>query len=128
MTDTELRGLCMRCFDAIERGDVDEVAELYAPEFSFWINLTGEESSREQNLATLRDGSALLRRRTYDGRTIDTLETGFLVQYSVDVVAHNGRRSSLWACIVAQCRDGRITRVDEYLDSSKFPGPVAGAS
>ena len=48
------------------------VAELYAPDFTFWVNLTGAESSREQNLATLRDGYALLRRRSYDDRTIDT--------------------------------------------------------
>ena len=41
----------------------------------------------------------------------------------MNVVQHDGRRSSLWACIVAQCKDGRITRIDEYLDSSKFRRP-----
>ena len=128
MTDRELRELCTRYFDAVERGDVDAVAELYAPDFSFWVNLTGAESSREQNLATLRDGKAVLRRRSYDDRTIDTFETGFVVRYSVNVVAHDGRRSSLWACVVAECRDGRITHIDEYLDSSKFRLPSQGAS
>jgi ketosteroid isomerase-like protein len=128
MTDRELRELCTRYFDAIERRDVDAVAELYAPEFSFWVNLTGAESSREQNLETLRDGYALLRRRSYDDRTIDTFETGFVVRYSVNVVQHDGRRSSFWACVVAQCKDGRITHIDEYLDSSKFRRAAAGAS
>jgi ketosteroid isomerase-like protein len=107
MTDRELRELCHCFFDAIERRDVAAVAELYAPDFAFWTNLTGTESSREQNLATLRDGYALLRRRTYDDRRIDTL---------------------LSACIVAQCKDGRITHIDEYLDSSKFRRPAAGES
>ena len=128
MTDRELRELCARYFDAIERRDVEAVAELYAPDFNFWVNLTGAESSREQNLATLRDGYALLRRRSYDDRTIDTFETGFVVRYSVNVVAHDGRRASLYACIVAQCKDGRITRIDEYLDSSKFRRPASAAS
>ena len=128
MTDTELRELCMRYFDAIERRDVDTIAELYAPEFAFWVNLTGAESSREQNLSTLRDGYALLRRRSYDDRTIDTFGTGFLVRYSVNVVQHDGRRSSFPACIVAQCKDGRITRIEEYMDSSKFRRPRAEAS
>jgi Domain of unknown function (DUF4440) len=95
MTDTELRQLCTRYFDAIERRDVDAVAELYAPDFAFWVNLTGAESSREQNLATLRDGYALLRRRSYDDRRIDTFGTGFLVRYSVNVVQHDGRRNLL---------------------------------
>jgi ketosteroid isomerase-like protein len=123
MTDRELRELCHRCLDAIERHDVDTVADLYAPGFVFWANLTGSESSREQNLQTLRDGYALLRRRTYDDRRIDTFETGFLARFSVTAVTHDGKRASLAACLVAQCGDGRITRIDEYLDSSKFRRP-----
>jgi ketosteroid isomerase-like protein len=121
--DTELRELCHRYFDAVERRDVDAVADMYAPDFKFWVNLTGAESDREANLEGLREGYALLRRRTYDDRRVDTFETGFVARYSVNVVQHNGRRTSLWACIVAQCRDGRITRIDEYLDSTKFPTP-----
>ena len=121
MKDTELRELCHRYFDAVERRDVEAVADLYAPGFKFWVNLTGAESDREANLEALREGYAVLRRRTYDDRHVDTFETGFVVRYSVNVVQHNGRRTSLWACIVAQCRDGRITRIDEYLDSTKFP-------
>ena len=120
MTDTELRQLCHRFFDAIERHDLDAVADLYAPELAFWNNLSGTESTREQNLAVLRDGHALLRRRTYDDRRIDTFQTGFLARFSVTAVGHDGRQASLWACLVAQCKDGRITRIDEYLDSSKF--------
>jgi ketosteroid isomerase-like protein len=46
----------------------------------------------------------------------------------VNVVQHDGRRASLSACVVALCKDGRITRIDEYLDSSKFRRPVAGES
>jgi ketosteroid isomerase-like protein len=123
MTDRELRELCTRYFDAIERRDVEAVAEIYAPGFTFWVNLSGTESSREENLTALRDGYAVLRRRCYDDRRIDTFETGFVARYSVNVVQHDGRRSSLWACIVAQCQGGRITRIDEYLDSSRFPRP-----
>ena len=125
MTDRELRELCTRYFDAIERRDVDAVAELYAPGFVFWVNLTGAESSREENLKTLREGYALLRRRSYDERRIDTFAGGFLARYSVNVVQHGGQHGSFAACIVAQCKDGRITRIDEYLDSGKFrrPGP-----
>lgn len=126
MTDRELRELCTRYFDAIERRDVDTVADLYAPGFTFWVNPTGAESARDENLKTLRDGYALLRRRTYDDRRIDTFAGGFLARYSVNVVQHSGRRGSFAACIVALCKDGRITRIDEYLDSSKFRLPRGG--
>jgi ketosteroid isomerase-like protein len=125
MTDGELRELCTRYFDALERRDLETVAELYAPEFTFWINLTGAETSRAENLEALAKGYGLHRRRTYDDRTVHTFETGFVVQYSVNVVEHGGRRTSLWACIVARCRDGLLTRVDEYLDSIHFAAPRA---
>ena len=68
----------------------------------------------------LRDGAKLHRRRTYDDRTINTFAGGFVVQYSVNVVTHSGAKASLWACVIAQCRNGRITRIDEYLDAGKF--------
>ena len=32
----------------------------------------------------------------------------------------NHRDGALWICIVARVRDGQITRIDEYMDSSKF--------
>ena len=123
MTDRELRELCNRYLDAVEQHDLETVAACCAPEFTFWVNLSGQESSLEQSLKTLRDGHGLLRRRSYDDRTIDTFEGGFLARYSVSCVQHSGRRFALWACVVAQCRHGRITRIDEYLDSSKFRGP-----
>ena len=120
MTDTELRALCHRFFDAIERGDCGAVAQIYAPEFRMWVNLTGTESGAEETLAVLRDGAKLHRRRTYDDRIVNTFASGFVVQYSVNVVTHSGARTSLSACVVAQCRGGQITRIDEYLDSGKF--------
>ena len=124
MTDRELRELCHRFLDAIERGNVATVAQIYAPEFRLWANLSGTEITAEENLKILREGAALHRRRTYDDRTINTFERGFMVEYSVSVVTHARKRSSLWACLVAQCKDGRITRIDEYLDSGKFGRPA----
>ena len=75
MTDTELRELCQRFFDAVERRDLDAVAEIYAPEFRFWVNLTGAESSARGEPRDAARRHALHRRRTYDDRTIDTFAT-----------------------------------------------------
>ncbi len=120
MTDAELRALCHRFFDAIERGDHAAVAQIYAPQFRMWVNLTGTESTAEENLTVLRDGAKLHRRRTYDDRIVNTFANGFIVQYSVNVVTHSGARTSLAACVVARCHNGQIVRIDEYLDSGKF--------
>ncbi len=65
MTDTELRTLCHHFFDAIERGDYAAVAQIYAPEFRLWVNLTGTESTAEDNLEVLRNGAKLHLERCY---------------------------------------------------------------
>jgi ketosteroid isomerase-like protein len=118
--DTEHRRLCHRLFDAIEQGDLVTVGECYAPDMTMWFNVTGETSTREDNLEALRTGASLHRRRTYDDRQIHTFDDGFLVQYTTRVVTHSGAARALSACLVAEVHDGKITKLMEYLDSGKF--------
>jgi ketosteroid isomerase-like protein len=122
-TDTEHRRLCHALFDAIEAGDIDAVARCYAPEMTLWFNATGETMTRDDNLAALANGRELHRRRTYNDRIVNTVDDGFVVQYTVNVVTHKGSEIALSACLVAEVRDGRITKLFEYLDSGKFGRP-----
>lgn len=120
MTDGEIRALCNRFFDAYENRRVDLLAEIYADDCVVWHNVFRREQSGRENLAALPAGYTLQRRRTYDDRVIHTFEGGFVIQYTLHGVQHDGHRGALWICIVGLCRDGRITRIDEYMDSGKF--------
>ena len=82
VTDTEHRRLCHALFDAIEQGDIAAVDACYARDMTMWFNVTGQESSREENLSALTAGKALHRRRTYNDRQISTFDDGFVAQYS----------------------------------------------
>ena len=128
-TDTEHRALCHALFDAIEREDVDGMRDCYAPDMVLWFNVTGDEVTGEDTVAAQANGKRFQRRRTYDDRVINTFDDGFVVQYTLNVVLHDGRRRSLWACAVAEVHDGKIVRLSEYLDSARFGVPhqqVAG--
>ena len=120
MKDGELRDLCNRFFDAVESHDLDALRVIYAPDLRFWANVADGEATREQNLQVLIDGKPRHRRRTYDDRVINTFPTGFVARYSCNIMQHNGVPRSLSSCLIAQCSDGQITRIDAYLDSSKF--------
>jgi limonene-1,2-epoxide hydrolase len=120
--DTEHRALCHALFDAIEREDLDAMAQCYAPGMTLWFNVTGEEVSGADTIAAQAEGRRLQRRRSYDDRVINTFDDGFVVQYTLDIVLHDGSRRSLWACAVAEVHDGRIVRFSEYLDSGRFGG------
>jgi ketosteroid isomerase-like protein len=118
--DTEHRRLCHALLDAIEQGDTQAVDACYAPDMTMWCNFTGQEITREENLEALVRGRDLHRRRTYDDRIVNTFDDGFVAQYTVDVTARDGSHTTLWACLVAEVRNGTITRLFEYLDAGKF--------
>lgn len=118
--DTEHRALCHALFDAIEREDLDAMAHCYAPGMTLWFNVTGEEVSGDDTIAAQAAGRRIQRRRTYDDRIVNTFDDGFVVQYTLTVVLHDGSRRALSACAVAEVHDGLIVRLSEYLDSSRF--------
>ena len=125
--DTQHRRLCHALLDAIERGDIAAVDACYAPEMTLWANITGAEITREENLTVLERGRSAHRRRTYDDRRIHTFDDGFMAQYTVSITTHAGEKRALWACLVAEVRDGKITKLFDYLDSGKFStAPKAG--
>lgn len=120
MTDGEIRELCNRFFDAYQDRKAWELAEIYASDCIVWHNVFGRETTGQENLAALPASYAGQRRRTYDDRIINTFEGGFVIQYTLRGVQHSGHTGALRVCIVGLCRDGKITRIDEYLDSGKF--------
>ena len=128
MTDGELRALCHQFFDALEARDVKTIASLYHDDLAFWFNVTDATTTRAQNLDTLAAGYARHRRRTYSDRIINTFDGGFVMQYTLNIVQHSGQKSVLFPCVVVQCKDGQITRMDEYIDSGKFSAPLPKAT
>ena len=125
MTEYEIRELCERFFDAYENKRADILDELYSDDCIIWHNVFGKDTTREDNIAGMRVDKGQ-RRRTYNDRVINVFHDGFVIQYSLNGVMHNGHVGpALWICIVGKVRDGKITRIDEYMDSSKF-GAWAG--
>lgn len=118
--DTEHRALCHALFDAIEAEDEEAMRRCYAPGMTLWFNVTGQEVTGEETIAAQAAGRRFQRRRTYDDRVISTFDDGFVVQYTSNVVLHDGTRRSLWACSVATVHDGLIVHLAEYLDSGKW--------
>jgi ketosteroid isomerase-like protein len=104
-------------FAAIEKGDVDAVRGIYAPDAVIWHNTDGIEQTVEQNLRTLQWVCDNLAERAYEEVRRTEYDGGFVQQHLLRFTK-GGQRRELPACIVATVADGRITRIDEYLDSA----------
>ena len=120
MTEGEIRELCEAFFDAYQDRRVDILERVLADDCVIWHNVFGRETTKQDNLSRYHDSYRGQRRRTYDDRIVNTFHDGFVIQYQLRGVMTNGHTGSLWICIVARVRDGQITRIDEYMDSSKF--------
>ena len=105
-------------FAAIERGDVDAVRAIYSPDAVIWHNNDEVEQTVDQNLAVLRWVCDNLAERAYEDVRRHEWDGGF-VQQHVLRFTRGGERLGVPACIVATVADGKITRIDEYLDSAQ---------
>lgn len=118
MDEAALRAFAKRFFDAIEAGDVDTVAGCYTDDVGIWHNFDDQVQTKDENLATLRGMAARISDRSYADRRVEVFDGGFLQQHVLWGTRKDGSRVSLPAAIICRMRDGRIARLDEYLDSA----------
>lgn len=120
--------VAQRLFAAIEAGDIDAVRALYSDDAVVWHNTDGVAQTRAENLRTLAWVVEHLGHRRYEEVTCHPTATGFVQQHVLRARGPNGATVEVPACLVATVVDGRITRIDEYLDSAHVAGLLAAAS
>lgn len=107
-----------RFFRAIEAGDVERIKAIYAPDAIIWHNNDQKEQTVEENLRVLTWVTRNLKNRRYRVKRRVAIPGGFLQQHVLEAETANGP-FSMPACIVVEVKDGRISRLDEYLDSGQ---------
>jgi ketosteroid isomerase-like protein len=115
---SESQWVATRFFNAIERGEIDEVRAIYAPNAVIWHNTDGTESTVAENLEVLTSFVRRIRQRRYENRRIEVFPSGFVQQHLLTGVRADGVRLQLPACVICQVANGRITRLDEYFDTA----------
>jgi ketosteroid isomerase-like protein len=125
MTHPDPLQVAERLFTAIPKGDLDAVRALYAPDAQIWHNHDGVVQDPAANLAVLGWVVKNIRAIRYEEIRRQATPAGFVQQHVMRGTAPSGKAFELAACIVCTVVDGRITRLDEYLDSAQL-GALAG--
>jgi ketosteroid isomerase-like protein len=126
-TDAHLH-LAERLFGAIVAGDVEAVRNLYAPDAVIWHNIDRVEQSAEQNLRVLHWVVQHIGNLRYEDIRRQRTEHGFVQQHVLRGTAPNGLELEVPACIVCTVTDGRIVRLEEYLDSAHLAALLVAAN
>lgn len=109
-------------FDALETGDLDAARAACTPDAIFWHGFDGIALSVDDILAQFAAMIAHSRgRHVADVRRQATAD-GFVQQHMFVLEPATGEAKAWPICIVVRIRDGRIARLDEYIDrAGSFP-------
>lgn len=110
--------LADRFFAAVSAGDIVTLTELYDPDARIWHNDDNREQTVEQNLSALRWLSGTLDDLRYEDIRRYPLPDGFAQQHVLRATLPGHGALEVAASLFVRVRDGRITRIDEYLDSA----------
>ncbi|GAA1747915.1 nuclear transport factor 2 family protein [Aeromicrobium alkaliterrae] len=110
-----------RIIAAAQAGDASDLYDIYAEDAVIWHNHDNAEQTVAENARLLEKMPEWVRDRSYDDRRIQLFDGGVVQQHVLrGVHIRTGEPVELHACVVVQVDDqGRISRLDEYLDSKQ---------
>jgi ketosteroid isomerase-like protein len=114
----DIDALADRLVGAIEAGDVDGVAAIYADDAVIWHNTDQVEQPKADNLAVLGWLVKNTASREYREIRRSVIDGGFVQQHVLHVEFADGRAADLPACLVVRVAGDHIVRLDEYLDGA----------
>jgi ketosteroid isomerase-like protein len=115
----ELRG-------RIEAGDVQGVDALYHDHAIVWRNIDNRELVKKQMLRVIEFLATQVTELRYDDVRVQATETGYVQQHTLRCIAPSGKPVEARACLVVTVEDGKVLRLDEYLDSAAMAPLVSG--
>lgn len=106
-------------FEAIADNDADRLRnEVYDPEVVVWHNNDNHEQRIDENIKVLGWLHHKIGSKRYEEVRRQPTPTGFVEQHVLRGTAPDGTELNVSACLVVRVLNGRIVRIDEYLDSS----------
>jgi ketosteroid isomerase-like protein len=110
--------LAERLVAAIDANDLDALRnEIYTPDVVVWHNDDQHEQRVDENLKVLNWLHRKVSGKRYEDVVRHATPTGYVEQHVLRGTAPNGTELNIHACLVVTVSGGRISRIDEYLDS-----------
>lgn len=117
---TDALEIADRLFKAVENGDIDLLRdELYAPGFRIWHNFNNHDMGTEDNLKMLTWLTTNVRNVRYEEVKRQRIEGGFIEQHVLRGELEDGTLIDAPTCMIGYIEDGKIARLEEYLDSAQ---------
>jgi len=123
MNEQEINALADEFLDAIVAGDSDKVLTMYAEGATIWHNFDDVDQVPTENVRTLRALHRLIPGFRYDEIRRTVVADGYWQQHVLRATTANGDLN-MPAALRVYVRDGKITRLEEYLDPAPFSAAI----
>jgi ketosteroid isomerase-like protein len=108
-----------RFIDALNAGDAARVREFYQPDATVWHNFDNADQPLTENLKLLEWMVRKAPERRYRVLRREIVPGGWFQQHVLEARLADGREMKLYACCVITLQDGRIKRIEEYVDPAQ---------
>lgn len=108
-----------RFFQAVQTGDLDALRQIYAPGAEVWHNFDQSNQPAGENLRVIRWMHRRVKGLRYEEVRRFEIPGGFVQQHVLRGIAPNGEALEVPAAVVCTVAGGKVTRVEEYLDSAQ---------
>lgn len=116
-----------RFFAALASGDLAGAGDCLAHDARVWHGFDGIAQDRASILAAFGELIAQFPERGIADVRRQPTPSGYVQQHLFVVRSQSGQRIAWPVCVVVQVVDGRITRLDEYIDRAGSFDPGEGA-
>lgn len=109
----------------IEAGDVAGVDALYHDDAIVWRNIDNRELVKKQMLRVIEFLAKQVSGLRYEDVRVQATAEGYVQQHTLKCTSASGAEVAARACLVVTLREGKVIRLDEYLDSASM-APLMG--
>ncbi len=118
MTKTAIE-VAQQLFENIESKRVDGVSALYANDILVWHNFSNTTQTKAENLKVLEGLTKNVEQIRYDVTERVLLGERVMQRHLLRCRISTGEEFVIPACIFVTAEGGKITRIDEYLDTTQ---------
>ncbi len=119
--------LAKRFMDAVGRGDEAGARDCMQPDAEIWHNFDNVTQTVDENMALMQLMIAKCGHRSYHIHRFDEVEGGYVQRHRLDVsAAGSDEIHSVEVLALIMVTDGRISRVEEFMDPEPVRVALAG--
>ena len=104
----------------VGREDIAAVEQIYAPDVEYWVNFTDQTMSLDTILEMTRLFNQKVKGLRYEIESREFFPGGFVQRCRITGELASGEALALPLCLVIYVKDGRISRLYEYINVASF--------